>query len=993
MKHEDGTYLIKSAEMNQDIAVGESVSFGFIANSDFTTFPESYKMNLSTEQVDNSAYSVNYSIINQWNAGCTGKLMIENLSESTLEDWSLEFKCENISSIVFSTVDIIESDNGYYKIHSKVYNQNISAGDTLVLEFNALTNGVAPEFHDFVLSQILLKEKKVKDPAELEDIGEIFFQEVAPEDILLDEESGLYYVRNQLLVSAMIGVDKEFIEYLVESIDASIFGYIELSNDYQIQFNEEKTFEEMQNIIRYLRSFSFISNVSLNTLLVDDEDTTVPDDTEYVNEVWDEQNPAGSNWGLEAICALTAWDSNPDIQEVKIGVIDGMFDENHDDLDFYQVWNNVDASNLNSSHGSHVSGIMSAVFNNATGISGTATKTRLYAYANSGSGDPNTENMTTVMEYKYAFALLIGNQVKVINVSQNTGRLQCFAASHGNAAAIQYVEENANILGDFLNKLLMQGYDFNIVAAGGNVENLSYKLDANATYGYSEWDSSLDPLSSRLSGGALAYYNSYLNAITLPAVKSRIITVGSIKNASIPGDIQYNYSDFSNVGDRIDVVAPGEDIYSCTLHNSYGNLSGTSMAAPYVAGVAGLIYEMNPSLSGSQVKNIIISESTKTVANAYGDTYPLLNAAECVEKANSSFGITVSGSFPTGIIAGVVQGSNGDVLQGANITAYRTSTGDSNLEDYYSTTLTDVNGNYEFILREGMYTLNIYKTGYLPVVIKDVYVTPNETNYMENTILTNWVLNSLFAKAEGSVINAINGEPIGEAEVKFRPGWNNKTGNYVSSILGIEKKATTDTLGKFSVELGIGNYTAEITKDGFITGYFNIVALNSITSEQVLVLTPVLSEQEYRIVLTWGESPTDLDSHLVAKTADEKLFHIFYANPEYMNSENEYIAKLDVDDVTSFGPETVTITVNASDLENCTFKYMVHDFTNRQRTQSNALSLSGAIVHVYQGNDLIRTFHAPADKEGTVWNVFEIKDYQITPINTFSYETIPSDVR
>jgi subtilisin family serine protease len=86
-----------------------------------------------------------------------------------------------------------------------------------------------------------------------------------------------------------------------------------------------------------------------------------------------------------------------------------------------------------------------------------------------------------------------------------------------------------------------------------------------------------------------------------------VITVGAISidtGLALPAF-------FSNYGQKqVDVFAPGVDIYSCVPGNKYQSMSGTSMATPVVAGVAALILEYYPDLSAIQVKDIILRSVT-----------------------------------------------------------------------------------------------------------------------------------------------------------------------------------------------------------------------------------------------------------------------------------------------------------------------------------------------------------------------------------------------
>ncbi|MES2768471.1 MAG: S8 family peptidase [Bdellovibrionota bacterium] len=82
------------------------------------------------------------------------------------------------------------------------------------------------------------------------------------------------------------------------------------------------------------------------------------------------------------------------------------------------------------------------------------------------------------------------------------------------------------------------------------------------------------------------------------------ITVGAItKLGFMPS--------FSNWGQLVDVMAPGDEILSSYLHSDYAYLSGTSMAAPFVSGLAALLIGKNPNLTVGQLKSIILNSVTK----------------------------------------------------------------------------------------------------------------------------------------------------------------------------------------------------------------------------------------------------------------------------------------------------------------------------------------------------------------------------------------------
>ena len=116
-----------------------------------------------------------------------------------------------------------------------------------------------------------VEEEPEETPAEpeetepLEDIGENYSKEVTEDDVVFDEETGIQYAKNQLLISCDIGVPKELMQDVCNEIDAEIVGYIEITSDFQIEFKEDKTFEELEAMMIELpEKYDFIRGASFN---------------------------------------------------------------------------------------------------------------------------------------------------------------------------------------------------------------------------------------------------------------------------------------------------------------------------------------------------------------------------------------------------------------------------------------------------------------------------------------------------------------------------------------------------------------------------------------------------------------------------------------------------------------------------------------------------------------------------------------------------------
>ena len=246
------------------------------------------------------------------------------------------------------------------------------------------------------------------------------------------------------------------------------------------------------------------------------------------------------------------------------------------------------------------------------------------------------------------------------------------------------------------------------------------------------------------------------------------------------------------------------------------------------------------------------------------------------------------------------------------------------------------------------------------------------------------------------VTNALTGEPIPGALV---------------SVSGVS--ARTDQQGQAQLNgLPEGEASVSVAADGY-GSQDTVVSLACGEPQTVgIALLPVgdvgVASGDIRIILTWGENPHDLDSHLTGPTASHPYandtasrFHVYFANKNNCDGspcDPDIPAWLDVDDVTSFGPETITITKVGGQFVPGRYRYSVYHYSG-----SSNIPNSGATVKIFVGDRLVKTYRPPAPPEGVqvgedwVWTVCDIMiDDQghvtILDVNTYTGPTYSSDI-
>ena len=189
--------------------------------------------------------------------------------------------------------------------------------------------------------------------------------------------------------------------------------------------------------------------------------------------------------------------------------------------------------------------------------------------------------------------------------------------------------------------------------------------------------------------------NGYDSAPNYPAYYPEVMSVASFNQAGV-------ISDFSTCNSDVEIAAPGEDVWSTFPENTYGVISGTSMATPHVAGAAALVMS-ELGLDAQQTRSKLKSTGVgglSTGGRRECASYPALNLAAAVGAGGGT--TTPPPSTDPGAIAGTVSAAKGSGISGATVNCGTAGTA-----------TTASNGSYSLTnVAPGTYTCTASATGY-----------------------------------------------------------------------------------------------------------------------------------------------------------------------------------------------------------------------------------------------------------------------------------------
>lgn len=329
-------------------------------------------------------------------------------------------------------------------------------------------------------------------------------------------------------------------------------------------------------------------------------------------------------WYLPMVNAQSGWDFTTGSSNVKIAIVDNGVAMDHEDLNASIYVNNAEASGLPL-----VDDDLNGFVDDVNGFD-----------VSNQDADPRPPNgSSNSSSWKH------GTHVAGIA-----------AASTNNAVGMAGLGYNCTIIpvkcasnssdGGTFNKAI-DGVFYGI-RSGADVINMSFGTPVNSAV----FHNMIIQASAQNIVLVAAAGNDGISDPFYPAAYTEVISVG----ATDENDVK---ASFSNFGNTIGVMAPGVNMYSTLIegNNTYGNINGTSMASPLVAGLAGLIQSHFPGLSAAETRSRIengcdnISASNPGMNGQIGSgRINVFNSLSNVSIANNK--VTMFSVFPNPVESG-----------------------------------------------------------------------------------------------------------------------------------------------------------------------------------------------------------------------------------------------------------------------------------------------------------------------------------------------------
>ncbi|MGO2358532.1 MAG: S8 family serine peptidase [Mesonia sp.] len=283
---------------------------------------------------------------------------------------------------------------------------------------------------------------------------------------------------------------------------------------------------------------------------------------------------------LDLVNARQAWNITTGNNNISIGMVDGPFDINHPDLinKITAHYGDIHNGSAPYPHGTKMAGAAAAETDNNIGISSIGYNTALVTM------QVYNNQFTPTNPHPFQNASTITQQM--LYVVQNNPQVKVL--THSRKEGCNYIDANALVYQE-----IWEQYGVTTITAGGNG---NWKTSCNGASGQNEYlyPASYDHV---ISVSTVGHHSDH------GYVDPQGYQIGwKDVHEYIVGDDNFTFTH----NDKIDIVAPGYFIPTTTRANEYETGNGTSFSGPFVCGVAALMYDVNPTITPDQVKQILM---------------------------------------------------------------------------------------------------------------------------------------------------------------------------------------------------------------------------------------------------------------------------------------------------------------------------------------------------------------------------------------------------
>lgn len=395
-------------------------------------------------------------------------------------------------------------------------------------------------------------EKIPAGAAPLRDLAAYENSVAAPEPGCIVDLGAYGYISNELVLVVDPSFTREQTQTLAAAYGFTVVGRVEAANTVQLRADRPYSPEELNALCDRLNAEDGVLFAGMHYLTALQGQTVAAAPAE-----------GDAGWAAEALSIPWFRSEHADMQPQRVGVISTMFDASHGSISYAQLPDNdvyfeTDKDRSEASAGTFTAGLIAGAAGEGY-AGGVLTNGEIVGISCGTSGTLQSSVMTVSRLWT-----LLSYGIRIVDLDLGYASAFISKLTAGDPAALGAFRSDTAFFTAALSGLLANGYDLLLVCPGG-------------------------------TGDAL--HNSAFCAITDETVKAHILVVGAAAKKAEG----YTVSSFTADCERLDMYAPGENVFGCVSRGAFGFMSGSGAAAAYVTGACAAIGLLHPGMDCADI--------------------------------------------------------------------------------------------------------------------------------------------------------------------------------------------------------------------------------------------------------------------------------------------------------------------------------------------------------------------------------------------------------